>query len=264
MEPELAKSVEEFRRTAEAVGCKISLVGALVFEFSPEFPDSLRFRRTNDADFAVLVRDWAAFTVLKDALLKSGFKNDNKTEHRLHRGTTQIDLIPYGPKVAPAGKLTWPESGMVMTVTGFDEVCKAAGESKPGKPHVPVVTLPGFAILKTVAFFERRPGPEYRDDARDLDYCLEHYASREEDGRRYELGAEQEYETAGAVLLGREVRKLASPEAGKYMDRLFDETKDLYCSFIEALGFGLMDEAVEDRKRRGLALIEAFKKGYGS
>ena len=110
MEPDLAKTVEEVRRTAEAVGCKISLVGALVFEFSPEFPDSLRFRRTNDADFAVFVRDWAAFAVLKDALLKSEFKNDNKTEHRLHRGTTQIDLIPYGPKVAPAGKLTWPES----------------------------------------------------------------------------------------------------------------------------------------------------------
>lgn len=229
-----------------------------------------RFRRTNDADFGVYVRGWPTYQKLREALLNRKFKPDPHIEHRLNRGTAQVDLIPYGSQIAPDGKLTWPESGFEMTVTGFDEVCAAARKAVSAKKvPVPVITVPGFVLLKIIACLDRKSqgGSKYKDDAKDLEYWLRNYAGGTEDGRRFELAKEpglthEDYESAGAVLLGNEVGALASDAATAYVDRFLRESEDRYSPFMDVLAAGAMDDAADKKRDEGLALLSAFKKGY--
>lgn len=267
MEPEVKSAVEEVARAAGDAGVGVVLVGALMAEFSSDLgADFPPFRRTNDADFAVYVRDWKTYKKLHDELVQRDFKPNPKIEHRLNRGAAMVDLIPYGPQIAPDGKLTWPQSGFEMTVTGFDEVCAAAQKAAGSKDSpVPVITAPGFLLLKVIAFLDRkeRHDPKHRDDARDIEYWLRHYASGTEDPRRFDLAKEtglrhEDYETAGAALLGIAVGKLASPEAAACVERFLAEAGDLYSPFIDILA----SAAGEAKRNDALALLEAFGKGF--
>ncbi|MBI3547633.1 MAG: hypothetical protein HY078_01135 [Elusimicrobia bacterium] len=141
MDSELKKAVLDVYRTAESLGIKCVLVGALISELSPEIgPDYPRFRRTNDADFAIYVPDWAAFGTLRAKLIEQAFKEDTRTEHRLLKGAVKVDLIPYGESIAPHGKLHWPDSEFEMNVIGFKEVCAAANNTvQEGGPQIPII-----------------------------------------------------------------------------------------------------------------------------
>lgn len=271
MESELKEAVEEVAGVAADLKLDIVLVGSLMAEFTPELEaDYPRFRRTNDADFAVYVGDWPTYKMLRDALAERHFKPNSKIEHRLHRGAATVDLIPYGPQVAPDGKLAWPESGFEMTVTGFDEVCGAAVKSASSNEiPVPVITVPGFALLKIIAYLERREqgDAKHKDDAKDIEYWLRNYAGGTTDDRRFELAAEsnpthRDYGTAGAVLLGKEVGSLASPAAAAFVERFLRESEDRYSPLMDILAAGAMDEAADKKRDEGLALLVAFKKGY--
>jgi len=269
MEDELKKTVLEVCSAAEKLEIRVALVGALVAQVSPEIgADYPKFRGTNDADFGVSVRDWESYKKLYAELLARDFKPNPQIEHRLHRNETMVDLIPYGAQIAPDGKLIWPESGSEMTVTGFEEVCAAAHTSAASAvPVVPVITIPGFILLKVISYLDRKEQGrvKYRDDAKDIEYWLRNFASGTDDGRRFELGKsgveDPGYEMAGAVLLGMEVDKLASPEAGVYVDRFLEESEDLYSPFMDALAAGQFEEAANKKRREGQALLGAFQKG---
>lgn len=174
MESELKKTVQEVANAAADLTLDIVLVGALMGEVTPEIEaDYPRFRRTNDADFGLYVGDWATYNKLRDELLRREFKPEPHIEHRLKRGNALVDLIPYGSQIAPDGKLTWPESELEMTVTGFDEACAAARKSASSKAFpVPVITVPGFVLLKVIAYLDRKSqgGNKHKDDAEDLEY----------------------------------------------------------------------------------------------
>ena len=179
-----------------------------------------------------------------------------------------VDLIPYGSQIAPDGKLHWPESGMQMTVTGFDEVCAAARKTgRPDDPALPVITIPGFVLLKIIAYLERKLDPKSRDDAKDIEYWLRNFASGSHDARRFDLAelsglAHEDYGTAGAVLLGTEVGKLASPEAAVYVDQFIRESEDIDSPFMNVMAYGQFEEAADKKRREGAALLAAFNKGY--
>ncbi len=271
MDNELKETIREVCSAAEKLKINVVLVGALMAQYTPEIgADYPKFRGTNDADFGVSVRDWESVKKLHEELLARGFTSNSKIEHRLHRGMTMVDLIPYGSQIAPEGKLTWPQSGFEMTVTGFDEACAAAcvaGQSND--PLLAVITVPGFVLLKIIAFLERqsRHDPKHRDDGRDVEYWLRNFASGTDDTRRFDLAAQadlehQDYATTGAVLLGLEVGKLASPQAAVYVERFTKESEDLYSPFMDALASGQFEKAADNKRRDGLALLGAFKKGY--
>lgn len=271
MESELKETVQKVCAAAAKLEIKVVLVGALVAQFSSEIgPDYPKFRGTNDADFGVSVRDWGTYKKLHDELLTRGFTANPKNEHRLYRGSTMVDLIPYGSQIAPDGKLTWPESGFEMTVTGFDEVCAAARKAgEANDPPLPVITIPGFVLLKIIAFLDReaRRDPKHRDDAKDIEYWLRNFASGTDDTRRFDLTGQKglehrDYGTSGAVLLGMEVGTLASPEAAAYVDQLTKESEDLYSPFMDALASGKFEEEAKKKRLDGLGLLVAFKKGY--
>lgn len=272
MESELKKVVLGVYRTAKSLEIPCVLVGALTSELSPEIgPDYPLFRRTNDADFAVHVSDWAAFNKLRARLIESGFTQHPKIEHRLLRGMVLVDLIPYGEGIAPQGKLHWPESEFEMNVTGFKEACAVANERvKAGGPQVPFITIPGFVLLKIITFLDRKARQEAKcqDDARDILYWLTNYASGTDDHRRFDVAAKMDgevinYSAAGAALLGLSVGQLASKEAGEVVEKFLQESGDLYSPFMDALA-GIALDAAEDKKKRQvtLELLKAFDRGY--
>lgn len=271
MDSELAKAVQAVSEAASSLKLDIVLVGALMAEFTPEMgADYPRFRRTNDADFAVYVRDWPTYEKLREELSKREFKPNPKIEHRLHRRTAMVDLIPYGAQIAPGGALAWPQSGFVMIVTGFEEACAAARKAASADGlELPVVTVPGFVLLKMIAYLERKAKRDasFKDDARDIGYWLHNYAGGTDDGRRFDLAKtpgmrHEEYETAGAVLLGMGVGALASAEASAHVDHFLSESEDVYSPFFDALAAGSLEEEAERRRNEGVALLKAFKKGY--
>jgi predicted nucleotidyltransferase len=271
MESELKQAVQAVADAAKSLKLDVALVGALMAEFTPEMgSDYPRFRRTNDADFGVYVRDWLTYKKLRDELLRRGFESNSRIEHRLHQGTAMVDLIPYGPRIAPDGKIAWPQSGFEMRVTGFDEVCAAARAAAPTNGlSVPVITVPGFVLLKAMAYLDRKEqgDAKHKDDASDIEYWLRNYASGVEDGRRFDLAQKSDfalvdYETAGAVLLGIEVGALASVEAAACVNRFLSESTDLYSPFMDALASISIDEASKKKRSEGLSLLAAFKKGY--
>lgn len=271
MESELKKAVQEVTDAAKGLNLDIVLVGALMSEFTPEIEaDYPQFRRTNDADFAFTTHDWSTCKKLREALLAKDFTPDTHIEHRLHLGTAMVDLIPYGPQIAPGGELAWPESEFAMTVTGFDEACATARKSEEsGVAPMRVITVPGFVLLKIIAYLDRkeRGGDKYKDDAKDIAYWLHNYAGGTNDERRYGLATEpefsdQEYETSGAVLLGKEVGALASAEAGAYVERFLQESGDRYSPFVDILAAGALDETANKRRDEGAAWLAAFGKGY--
>lgn len=82
---------------------------------------------------------------------------------------------------------------MEMTVTGFDEVCAAARKAISSRDFpVPVITVPGFVLLKIIAYLDRkdRGRDKHKDDATDIEYWLRNYAGGTRDERRFDLVAE--------------------------------------------------------------------------
>lgn len=278
MNPELLKAVVDVNAVAEELGIKVVLVGALMMEFTAEIrPDYPQPKRTNDADFAAFVKDWAAFERLRAALEAKGYRRDPRVEHRLTNTgkTVLLDLIPIGGGVVEDGRIVWPESKFEMTVIGFAEVCTAvATEVREGLPKVPVITVPGFVMLKIVAFqdrFEERD-PKHQNDVEHLAYWLEHYASiGGKDDRRFDFiersgWRDLDINAAGAALLGSEVRKLCSAQAGERLEKFFTECIDPQSAFVEALlrlkRSAYSPEGLEKLREEAVEWLRAFKRGY--
>lgn len=280
MNPELLKAVVDVNAVAEELGIKVVLVGALMMEFTAEIrPDYPQPKRTNDADFAAFVKDWADFERLRGALAAKGYRRAPKVEHRLTNAaeTVLLDLIPVGGGVTEDGKIVWPESKFEMTVIGFEEACTAvATEVREGLPKVPVITVPGFALLKIIAFQDRfeEQNLKYQNDVEHLAYWFEHYASiGEKDDRRFNFiertgWRDLDINDAGAALLGAEVRKLSSAQAKERVERFFTECIDPQSAFIETLlrlkRSAYSAEGLEKLRGEAVEWLKAFKRGYGA
>lgn len=247
----------------------VVLVGGLVAEFTTEINESSPpFPRTRDADFAFRAIDWPQFQKLKEALVKQlGFLPDTRVEHRLSKEDVLVDLIPYGPGIAPTGTLVWPGSKNEFNVVGFDEACAVAEKAKkPGAPHVTILTIPGFVLLKIIAFLDRKEqnSPKHKNDAEGIYYWLKNYA---DDERRFtvpkgEGPQEQPYMTAGAVLLGIELNRLTSAKAAPFIERFLSEATLPENSFIDAVASERYGEWSERIREELPPLIAAFKRGY--
>lgn len=277
MNAALADAVREVHAAAEALGVKAVLVGALVMEFTTEVrPDYPPYKKTNDADFALHVHDWAAYDRLRDSLLAKGYQPHAKIEHRLLKRTVVVDLIPYG-EVSPEGTLKWPKSGLKMSVMGFPEVCAAvAPRVRAGLPPIAVIEVPGFVILKMFAFQDRyaRREPKHRNDAEHIRYWLDNYATGSaDDTRRFDIAEERgwkdlDFSDVGAAILGYEAAKTASPAAAAAIEKFLAESMDRHSPFIEALLLSRRGAASAAELSGEAAQIQgrlaAFRRGFAA
>jgi len=196
IEPNLVPVLTDLERGLRELGIPFGIVGALV----PELLLDARPRRmTNDADVTVTVANLADFNALKDRLVAYGFTRTRLPHRMQHRDGGLMDLLPFSTTIAPDGRLQL-EDGVVFNMAGFSHVIpNAVSTPIEGGPNLPLAPLPLYALLKLVAFSDRKA-------AKDLGgvlHCLEHYL--EDDERRY--GADHDgkgvpFEYTCAYLLG--------------------------------------------------------------
>lgn len=196
IDPSLVPVVTDLERGLRELGIPFGIVGALV----PELLLDARPRRmTNDADVTVTVANLADFNALKDRLAAYGFTRTRVPHRMQHRDGGLLDLLPFSATIAPDGRLQL-EDGVVFNMAGFSHVVpNAVSTSIEGGPNLPLAPLPLYALLKLVAFSDRKA-------AKDLGgvlHCLEHYV--EDDERRYGVDHDGEgvpFEYTCAYLLG--------------------------------------------------------------
>ena len=137
-------------------------------------------RTTQDVDFGVMVRDWAAFETLRDALIAGGeFKAvSNDATHKLRHASSRypLDIVPFGGVERADRSLAWPPDGhTVFDCFGMREAMLSSHQVHlPGAVVVNVASIPALAMLKITAWQDRKrtfPGR----DAPDLLLYLRHY-----------------------------------------------------------------------------------------
>ena len=266
MHADLVETIRLVLGVAESQSMKPILVGGLASELATwTLKNPPPARVTYDADFAIRMDTWNQFNSLKDGLVGKGFNPDLHIEHRLELGKTIVDILPYGPGIASGEKVQWPRAGQSLTITGFEEACAHPVESVLGADlRVRHVTVPGLALLKIMAFLDRKQkgDPKHKHDAGDLRYWMKNHATEADEGRRYDLVqhgiTDVEFTEAGAAILGMDVSDLASESAHKKVGAFLVGCDDEFGQFVEALitpGF--------DEDRLVLAKLgHAFLVGY--
>ena len=184
---------------------------------------------TRDLDFGFVLSDWKQFENLKAALMSTGrFKPDRPIQRVLYQHSAgisvRVDLIPFGG-VQEGSQISWPpDNDFVMNVAGFKEALESAIQVQVDSDLVvPVTSLPGLIILKLFAWADRK---HEKRDAPDILKILTDYADAGNEDRLYadELpileAAEFDVPIAGARLLGKDARHIASQETSASIARI--------------------------------------------
>lgn len=142
-----------------ARGRDLLMVGAMARDLLLQYGGGVQIRRaTTDVDLAFAVASWDEFGAFRNALLSSGLFNESRHEHKLlHKGTLEIDLIPYGGVEDAAGQIHWPASENLMSVLGYQEARATAVEIVlPDDQRISTVSLPMLAVMKIVAWSDQQ------------------------------------------------------------------------------------------------------------
>lgn len=209
IDPSLVPVVTDLARGLGELGIPFGIVGALV----PELLLNARPpRMTKDADATVVVQSLDDFETLKDQLGAFDFARTRLPHRMKHHSGGLIDLLPFSESIAPGGRLQL-EEGFVFNMAGFGQVVRNALPTRiDGGPKLPLAPLPLYALLKLVAFSDRK---EPRDLA-GVFHCLQHYL--EEDERRYGVEYQGDgipYEYTCAYLLGDDGRRFLDEPLGR-------------------------------------------------
>lgn len=222
-------------------------------------------RATTDVDLAFLASSWDEYRALRNQLLGSGDFTEVPRGglHKLRfRGVLEVDVMPFGAIERPDRSIAWPPHGdVIMTVFGFKE---AQGASitvvLPPDERVEVVSLPALAILKLVAWKERRleqPGK----DAHDLALIIRNYLDAgNHDRLHHEIpdagGSPYDYEIGGAQLLGKDMAQLLDAAGRERLARLIADEAD------EQGQLRLAGDMMRDDPERALELLAALEYGF--
>lgn len=223
------------------------------------FVDIGRF--TRDIDLAVAL-DLENFAVFAGELKRSGWTQDERSEPRW-RGPSgsMIDLLPAGPELRRAGRISWPESEFEMSLAGFEHVfTRAVPFAFADNVQYRIAPPPVIALLKMVAFLD----DPYRRQ-KDLLDLKELFA-------RYEAGSDRifsasvfaaeldDIDCASAFLLGIDVGSIVTPGEVELLDAFLAAV----CIPDEEVS-GLDREDVRQRKMaRFQQQLRAFRKGTES
>jgi predicted nucleotidyltransferase len=220
----LADVVRPLQEAAVKLDAPLFLMGAAARDVMLLHAFGIKtLRQTEDMDFGVMVRDWAAFEALRHALLVGGqFETRSKdATHKLwHRSGRPLDIVPFGGVEKPDRTLAWPpEEETIFDCFGMWEAMQSGHEVRlPGDLSLTVPSLPALALLKITAWQDRKLTHPGRD-AGDLLLYLRHYL----DCNQYDHAAKDypelfdaadyEHEVTSARLLGRDLRQLLSAQA---------------------------------------------------
>ena len=227
-------------------------------------------RLTLDVDLGIRVSGWGQFRALKDALLQTGaFSAAPGTDYRLHYRPARmpLDLVPFGQIETTEGKIAWPPNGdWEMNVAGFEEAQKAALSVEIAHGFsVPVASLPAIALLKLVAWQERRNATN--KDAADLLLLLKSYATAGNLDRLYDIETQwleafdHHPDLAGAALLGQDSALLCTPSTTALIKGILTTStlRQLLTDQMVRASSGVADLGNAGNPER---YLEAFARGF--
>ncbi|AOI57527.1 nucleotidyl transferase AbiEii/AbiGii toxin family protein [Burkholderia diffusa] len=231
-------------------------------------------RATRDVDVAVCAVSWPFHERLVEALVATGhFARAPKHQQKLlfDSGTqgfrTELDLVPFGPLEAPPGEIAWPPGGdFVLNVLGFQEaVDTALIVSIAADIEVPVASLPALALLKLLAWKDRRA--RQNSDAYDLLFLLTHFHDAGNRERIWDIAPDLleqhdfQPELAAAALLARDARRIASPQTHDAIRALLSDAA-IYATLgrdLQARAFALLPGEFSDDADR---YLDAFRDAF--
>ena len=250
---------------AEAGDVPFFLAGATARDLLLHYAHGIEVGRdTRDVDIALMVADWATFEALRSRLIAGGqFAPNGNALHKLKfGGYLEIDLIPFGAVERADRTIAWPPNGdFVMTVFGFREVFDATLLVElPDDVEIRVVSLPALALLKLMAWKERRLS-EPGKDAHDLAMILCNYLDAGNHERLYTDAAHLlempafDFEQAGTWLLGHDMAQLLPRAARQPVAEILAAESDLQGK-LRLVG----DMPIE--AGRALALLQSMNQGF--
>lgn len=225
---------EAVERSANAMGVDFFLIGALARD-AWFVHNNIISRSTTDVDFAVLVSTPAAYTALKQHLVreeKFSETNDNQFILFSPQGV-QVDLLPFG-EIEIEGKVLVKGLGLSqIAVDGFQEVYKSGTEQIQFGDRIvfKVCSLAGVVILKLIAYDDR---PEVRQkDITDINQIINNYFEIESDliyEHHNDLFDDQNTDLLllAARVLGRQMKQIIanSPELEERIIRVLRNATD--------------------------------------
>lgn len=220
----LARVVGSLQAVAQPMGIDFFLMGATARDVLLRHGHNIEpGRQTIDADFAVMVRDWAAFGDLRAALLVGGHFTErpgSAVHNLLHHKGMPLDIVPFGGVERDDRTIAWPpEQSTVMDCFGTSEAFKATvSVLLPLGVSLPVASIPALALLKVTAWQDRKYTNPGRD-ADDLLLYVRHYMDCDNFDRAasdhadlFRVG-DYDHEATGARLLGRDIASLLEKPA---------------------------------------------------
>lgn len=263
-----ADFVEIFRHVSTATsehGIESFVIGAtardLIFEYV--YDANIR-RKTEDVDFGIAVGSWAEYESLRSDLIQTGkFRNDPSQEQRIwwKGGSSEmrVDLVPFGGLESKSGEIAFPpKQDFVMSTLGFREAGEHLLTVEIAEDlAIKVVSLPGLALLKFVAYNDRPE--ERRRDVQDIWFIAQNYLNAGNESRLYAEGSDDadllqdeslDMRTVGARLLGRDISLLLNDQAAAILRNILADKNrggmlERFADVIVANG--LQDEADYDR-----------------
>jgi predicted nucleotidyltransferase len=251
LSPLVLEPLKAVAQTANSLGLQYFLAGAtardLVLENIFGRPPG---KLTRDLDFGFVLSDWKQFENLKAALISTGrFKSDRAIQRVLYQHSAgiavRVDLIPFGG-VQEGSQISWPpHNNFVMNVAGFREALESAIHVQVDRDLVvPVASLPGLIILKLFAWADRK---HEKRDAPDILKILIDYADAGNEDRLYAddlpilEAAEFDVPIAGARLLGKDARHIASQETSEAIAKMLadpDLKQELEARVVKPISAG--------------------------
>ncbi len=265
------KTIELFEivnSVSNNLGISYVVVGATARDLVLHHGFGTRIRRaTSDVDFGMQISSWVEFAKLKSELINNGFKETSSEQRLLDPNDTMVDIVPFGTLEDEKSNIQWPPKGDIeMNVLGFQEAHDNAIEVQIQKEPlitIPVVTSPGMALLKIIAWSERAKSIRAKD-AGDFAYLLETYEQVadvsirvHDDGLMEQYGWEMSM--ACAHSLGFDSGVIANEATKQRVIQILNSSlrDDAPSKLVEE-----MCEQIEDEHEVKLSLVKAFYNGF--
>ena len=143
------EDLREIQTLCQAKGTDIVIIGAMAYRLFIHDVD----RETRDIDLAVAINheDIEPFYGLLAGL---GWERVRRHEQRwLTTRGTLMDVLPSGVALRSRGRVEWPQSGLSMSLAGFDHVFRDSVTVALGPElQCKVVPPPVLALLKMAAY----------------------------------------------------------------------------------------------------------------
>lgn len=162
MNPKTVQTLRDLRKVFERRGNEFFVLGGGVTDaILPVLKDGriAPLSGNGGIDLAFPAVTWSHFYDLVESMNGVGFRESEREELLIHSSGTELFLWPFGSRVSPRQRLTWPGTGREYSTVGLAFAMTEA-RPVPIAEHlaVPVPPIPMVLFLKIVFYLSRMTG----------------------------------------------------------------------------------------------------------